>query len=78
MIMRCTSCKSGEMQESKTSYFAQLKSCYVIIENVPCLKCIQCGEEFLIASVSEKIDNILDSIEKIASKIFILDYDKAA
>ena len=29
-------------------------------------------------SVADKIDGILDSIEKIASKIFILDYDKAA
>ena len=66
------------MRNETTTYFSKLNNCYVIIENVPCLKCIQCGEEFLIASVSEKIDNILDSIEKIASKIFILDYDKAA
>lgn len=66
------------MKNETTTYFSKLNNCYVIIENVPCLKCIQCGEEFLIASVSEKIDNILDSIEKIASKIFILDYDKAA
>ena len=50
----------------------------MIIENVPCMKCSQCGEEFLKASVAEKIDNILDRIEKIASKIFILDYTTAA
>ena len=76
--MKCMSCKYGEMKNETTTYFSKLNNSYVIIENVPCLKCIQCGEEFLIASVSEKIDNILDSIEKIASKIFILDYDKAA
>lgn len=76
--MKCMSCKFGEMQEASTTYFTQVNNCYVIIENVPCLKCIQCGEEFLIASVSEKIDDILDSIEKIASKIFILNYATAA
>ena len=76
--MKCMSCKYGEMKETFTTYFSQLNNCYVIIENVPCLKCSQCGEEFLISSVSEKIDCILDSIEKIASKIFILDYNKAA
>lgn len=76
--MVCMSCKYGEMQESITTYFTQLNNCYIIIENVPCLKCIQCGEEFLVSSVAEKIDNILDKIEKIASKIFILDYVKAA
>ena len=42
------------------------------------MKCSQCGEEFLKASVAEKIDDILDRIEKIASKIFILDYTTAA
>lgn len=76
--MRCMGCKYGEMQEAITTYFSQLNNCYVIIENVPCLKCSQCGEEFLVFSVSEKIDEILDSIEKIASKIFILDYATAA
>lgn len=44
--MRCMSCKVGEMKPAKTTYFAQLNNCYVIIENVPCLKCDQCGEEF--------------------------------
>ncbi len=76
--MKCTSCKYGEMQEAVTTYFTQLNNCYIIIENVPCLKCSQCGEEFLVASVAEKIDVILDSVEKITSKIFILDYMTAA
>lgn len=76
--MRCMSCKHGKMEETTTTYFTQLNNCYIIIENVPCLKCDQCGEEFLNASVAEKIDDILDNIEKIASKIFILDYMAAA
>ena len=72
------SCKAGDMRPEKTTYFTQLNNCYAIIENVPCLKCGQCGEEFLNTVVAEKIDDIIDSIEKIASKIFILDYAKAA
>lgn len=76
--MRCMSCKYGEMKEAVTTYFTSLNNCYVIIENVPCLKCVQCGEEFLNISVAKKIDDILDNIEKIASKIFILDYTVAA
>lgn len=76
--MKCSSCKYGYMEPDKTTYFAQLKNCYVIIENVPCLKCNQCGEVFYTASVAEKINSILDSVEKIASKIFIMDYSAAA
>ena len=76
--MRCTSCTSGTMEEGKTSYFAQLKECYVIIENVPCLKCSQCGDVVFRGSVVEKIDDILDNLEKIVSKISIIDYNKVA
>lgn len=76
--MRCMSCKYGEMQESTTTYFVELNHCYVIIENVPCLKCEQCGEEFFRDSVAEKIETMLESIEKVASKIFIMDYAKTA
>lgn len=75
--MKCMSCKGGEMKEAITTYFSQWNNCYVIIENVPCLRCEQCGEEFINNVAAEKIDDILDSIEKIASKIFILDYATA-
>ena len=76
--MRCLICKDGTMNESVTTYFAQLHNCYVIIENVPCVQCQQCGETVFSASVLERIDEILESLEKIASKIFIMDYSNAA
>lgn len=76
--MRCISCKSNNMVDSKTTYFVQLNNGYVIIENVPCKKCDQCGEEFFSVSVMEKIDAILNKIEKISSKIFIMDFESAA
>lgn len=66
------------MEESTTTYFAQLENCYVIIENVPCMKCVQCGDVVFRGSVMEKIDEILDNLEKIVSKISIIDYSKVA
>lgn len=76
--MKCMSCKADSMIDSTTTFFAQLPNCYVIIENVPCKKCEQCGEEYFTTSVMEKIEDILDKVEHIASKIFILDYHTAA
>lgn len=76
--MKCLTCKNGTMAQAVTAYFAQLNNCYVIIENVPCMKCEQCGEEFFTSSVLEKIDDILEQLEKIGSKIFIMDYAAAA
>ena len=43
--MKCLACKNETMIDSKTTYFAHLPNCYLIIENVPCKKCSQCGEE---------------------------------
>ena len=76
--MRCFACKNEILKSATTTYFAALDGCYVIIENVPCLRCEQCGEEFFATSVLEKIDSILAQVQKIASKIFIMDYQNAA
>ena len=76
--MKCLMCKADSMVESTTTYFAQLSNCYVIIENVPCRECTQCGEVVFSSSVMERIDEIIDNIRDIASKIFIMDYSKAA
>ena len=76
--MRCLICKADSMIESKNTYFAQLDNCYVIIENVPCFKCTQCGEVVYSASVIEKIEELLDKAQTITSKIFIMDYSSAA
>ena len=77
-MMRCLICRSDSMENDKSTYFAQLDNCYVIIENVPCSKCSQCGEVVYSVAVMERIEEILDRIQNIASKIFILDYSTAA
>lgn len=76
--MNCLICRSGTMKEATGTYFAQMKGCYVIIENVPCRKCEQCGEIVYSSAVMERIDEILDRLENVASKIFIMDYATAA
>lgn len=76
--MRCLVCKVGFMVESRSTYFAELENCYAIIENVPCRKCTQCGEVLYSASLMEKIDDILDKVQSIASKVFIMDYTMAS
>ena len=66
------------MLDSVETYFAKLNGGYLIIENVPCKKCEQCGEILFSVSTIEKIENLLEIYEKIQSKIFIVDYSKAA
>ncbi len=70
--------KNDIMIDSKATYFAHLPNCYVIIENVPCKKCQQCGEEVFSMSVLERIDEIVASVSHLASKVCIMEYHAAA
>ncbi len=76
--MKCLVCGAESMEKGRTSYFAQIDGCYIIIENVPCYICSQCGETVYSASVMEKIEEIIDRAKLLASKILIMDYAKAA
>ena len=76
--MKCLICKADSMVSDRSTYFAQLPDCYVIIENVPCKKCTQCGEVVYSASVMEKIDDLLKTVQALASRILIMDYNRAA
>ena len=76
--MKCLSCKNETMIDATTTYFANLPNCYLIIENVPCKKCTQCGDEVFSMSVMERIEQIIESVKKIASKVCVLEYHSAA
>jgi len=80
MIMKsCLSCKNGTYIEATTTYFSELKDCMIIIKNVPCMKCSQCGEVMYSGSVAEKLDELMDKAESIASELLIVNYrDKIA
>lgn len=73
--MRCYFCK-GNLEESTTEYIEKIDNFIVVIENIPCEKCSQCGEAYFSDKVAEKIEKILDSIQQISSSltITVIDY----
>ena len=76
--MKCMYCK-GTMIEDTTSDFTDLKTCVVIIRNVPCYKCTQCGEIAYDFGVGERLEQILDGVKDNMMEVAILTYsDKVA
>ena len=49
--------------------------CYIIIKNVPCSKCTQCGEEYLNGVTLAKIESILEKLKDILTEIAVVDYN---
>lgn len=75
--MACFYCK-GSIEETTTTYMTDYENCYIIIKNVPCEKCIQCGEEYLSGATLKKIEQIIDKVKGVLTEIAIVDFRQAA
>lgn len=75
--MNCFTCKGG-IQKSTTTYMTECNGCYIIIKNVPCSKCTQCGEEYLNGITLQKIESIIERLKSILTEIAVIDYTNAA
>lgn len=75
--MNCFLCK-GSMTESTTTYMTSYNNCYIIIKNVPCLKCNQCGEDYINGVTMLKIESIIDKFKSMLTEIAVVDFKTAA
>ncbi len=76
--MKCFACKNGIMEKDVSTYTAQTSNCIVIIKNVPCIKCRQCGEVLYQTDILKKIEEIVKKAEGFATEVMIVDYNRAA
>ena len=74
--MNCCFC-GADMFETTTTYFQDLENIMVIIKNVPCHKCTQCGEIVYNALVVERLEQITEQLEKSLTEIAIVNYSAA-
>lgn len=71
--MQCFCCK-GEMKDSTTVHFVSLKKCMVIIKNVPCVECVQCGEKYYTDTITERLDEIVAAIGGLTTELAVVDF----
>lgn len=74
--MTCFFCK-GDMVESTTTRVVELGNCIVVIKNVPCLKCDQCGEVFINGEIAARLEQIVAGFEKALTEIAVVNYTAA-
>ena len=75
--MTCFLCK-GDLEKTTTTYMTEYHNCYIIIKNVPCTKCTQCGEEYLNGTTLQKIEGILKKLKTTLTEFAVVDYNNAA
>jgi YgiT-type zinc finger domain-containing protein len=67
------------MADGVTTDLTDLKTSIIVIRNVPCHKCEQCGEVAFSLDVSERLEQIVDSLKGSVTEVAIVKYsDEAA
>ena len=74
----CFYCKCKTTIPSVTTHVVTLKDCVIIVKNVPCEECEQCGEKYFSDEVMEQLDLIIDKAQALASEIYVTDYTHRA
>ena len=75
--MSCFYCK-GDINPSTTVYTAQIGNAIIVIKNVPCEECDQCGEIEISHDVMMNIDRIIKTAKQLMQEVAVIDYQTAA
>lgn len=68
------------MQNNQNSFTTHVVnySNSVIIKNIPCEECEQCGEIFYTDEVAEQLEKLVEAAKSLLQDISVIDYSKVA
>lgn len=70
---KCFYCK-GIMTDGFSNYMADLNGHFIIIRNVPCHKCNQCGEVSYSGEVVAQIEKIITKLKDALTEVAVVEY----
>lgn len=73
----CFYCK-GDMKPSTTTHVVNYQGCIIVIKNVPCEECSQCGEVEYSDEVMKRLDRIVNNVKELMQEVSVIDYLKTA
>ena len=74
----CMFCKCDTVTQSLTTHVVNYNGAIIVIKNVPCEECEQCGEKFYTDDVAEQLEKMVDIAKQMMQEIAVLDYSKVA
>lgn len=74
----CMFCKCDTVIASFTTHVVNYNGSIIVIKNVPCEECEQCGEKYYTDDVAEKIEKLVSLAKQMMQEIAVLDYSKVA
>ena len=74
----CILCKCDTVKAGMTTHVVNYKGCIIVIKNVPCEECEQCGEKYYTDEVAERLEQMVNLAKKMMQEISVMDYSKVA
>ena len=74
-VMRCYFCK-GELRPGRTAITFEAGEHVITVKNIPCDKCVQCGEPVLTGEVVDHVHKLVDEFGEDLNRDITVDYQK--
>ena len=74
----CKLCKCDTVKQSTTTHVVNYKNSIIVIKNIPCEECEQCGEKYYTDEVVEQLEKMVNLAKQMMQEIAVLDYSKVA
>lgn len=74
----CMFCKNTTTIVSTTTHVVNYGNCIIVIRNVPCLECDQCGAKYYTDEVAGKLELLVNDAKRLMQEIAVIDYRQAA
>jgi YgiT-type zinc finger domain-containing protein len=71
-------CKCKDVAPALTTHVVNYNGCVIIVKNVPCEECEQCGEKYYSDEVARRLEQIVNAAKQMMQEISVIDYAKAA
>ena len=71
----CFYCTCKTMVPAVTTHTVTLETKVIVVKNVPCEACEQCGEKYLSDEVMEELERIVGEAKEQTSEVCVIDYN---
>ena len=65
----CMFCKCDTVTPSLTTHVVNYNGAIIVIKNVPCEECEQCGEKFYTDDVAEKLEKMVNAAKQMMQEM---------
>ncbi len=74
----CMYCKCPDLLSSTTTHVVNYKNCVIIVKNVPCEECEQCGAKYYSDETACRLETLVNTAKQLMQEVSVINYTQVA